>query len=174
MRGAILCNGPSRKLYNPGGYDYVIGCNVPWTNVDATVIIDIDMVKHLANNPELIKYKIYFGRDAWRYTDGINKRKHFLNYLHEIVDPKPPFYSCGHMALQILLNEGYNEIDIYGCDSRFTKTLESYTHQYTDSSNNDLEKCINAWNVRWDNMIKNNPNANINFIRDTSEDIHTA
>ena len=39
MKGAVVANGPSRTRFNSSdGYNYTIGCNIPWTKVDSTVI----------------------------------------------------------------------------------------------------------------------------------------
>lgn len=45
MKIAVLGNGASRNFFaDPSRYDYLIGCNIPWTEVDANVIIDEEMV----------------------------------------------------------------------------------------------------------------------------------
>ena len=46
MKAALLCNGPSRSLFtSTNGYNYLIGCNVPWRQVDATVVLDVGVVQ---------------------------------------------------------------------------------------------------------------------------------
>ena len=168
MKCAILGNGPSRKSYNSNysNYNFVLGCNIPWTKVDATVILDKEIIRYLSTHPELIKFKIYFGVDAWRYTDGIKKRQLFINYFEGLVTPKYPFYSSGHMAIDIVLKLGYSEIDIYGCDSWFLNTLDSNTHQYANTAQTKgAIKCIEAWRARWNKMIVNNPGVKFNFIQ---------
>jgi hypothetical protein len=63
MKCAVLCNGPSRFDYQPSTeYDYVIGCNVPWTDVDATVIVDEVVVERWSKQPDLNKLPAYFSR----------------------------------------------------------------------------------------------------------------
>jgi hypothetical protein len=175
MAVAVLCNGPSRELYHNANkkYTQVLGCNIPWCNVDATVILDNEIAKHLAIRPELIKYKIYFGRRVWMYVDEIKKRPLFLKYFADLVDPEYPYCSSGHMAVQILINQGEKEIDIYGCDSYFIETVESWSDQYDMIPCKDGDhKSIIEWRKRWDRFIEKNPTVKLNFIRDTSEDIY--
>jgi hypothetical protein len=108
------------------------------------------------------------------YLDEIKKRTHFLKHFANLVDPQYPYYSSGHMAVQTMINEGEKEIDIYGCDSYFIDTIESWTHQYAKNPCRDGErKLIMEWRKRWDSFIEKNPTVKLNFIRDTSEDIHT-
>lgn len=48
MKAALLCNGPSRVAFKSRlGYNYVIGCNIPWTEVDSTVIFDVEVLNHM-------------------------------------------------------------------------------------------------------------------------------
>lgn len=169
MKAAILCNGPSRKSYQPSAdYDIVIGCNVPWTDVDAVVILDQEIISLWAKNPELIivpENSVYFGRKAYMFTDEIKKRAFFDPYLRKIVDQRPPYHSSGHIAAEQAIIEGYTELDIYGCDSWFESTLLSSTHEWVNTSSENLMMCVTSWRARWDVLIKNNTNVKINFIR---------
>lgn len=166
---AVLCNGPSRFAFKSDlGYNYVIGCNIPWTDVNVTIIIDQDVVKYLSDNVSLIKNDIVFGRDAWRYTDKIKKRRYFDRYMNDIIDvPREPYYSSGHAAVQYAIDNGYTEIDIYGCDSYFDEGLESYTHKFLDTTSPDSHiRMLSAWKVRWDYMIHKYPAIWFNFIKE--------
>lgn len=165
MKAALLCNGPSRIAYKGReGYTTVMGCNIPWTEVDSVVILDENIAKILANTPELIKYKTWFGRKTWMYIDEIKARDKFKEHFAGLWDPKYPYYSSGHAALEILIQQGYCKIDIYGCDSWFEYDLNSYTHKYSDTSSKDTEKCIDEWRKKWLDIIANNPNVKVNFI----------
>ena len=167
MKCAVLCNGPSRILYTPSeDYHFVIGCNIPWAKVDATIILDPEIITYLGNNPDEIKYNIYFGRKAWMYADEIKKRPHFSNYFLGIVDPHYPYYSSGHMAIEVMLKHGYDEIDIYGCDAYYNIDLTSSTHQYVNTSDTKgISKCIKEWRKKWQAFIDNNPKVKFNFIK---------
>jgi hypothetical protein len=165
MKAAVLCNGPSRNDYEPStDYGFTIGCNIPWTKVDATVIIDTEIIHYLAKHSELI-IPSYFSRKAWMVTDGIKKRNLFEPYLIELVDPNYTWHSAGHIAAEIMIRKGFTEIDIFGCDSWFENTLESHTHKYSDTSSFSVNACINGWKTRWKTMMENNPNVSLNFIR---------
>lgn len=168
-RCAVLCNGSSRFAFkSKQGYNYVIGCNIPWTEVDTTVIIDEEVVKYLANNPRLIRFAIKFSENAWRYTDGIKKRSYFVYHFDGLIKvPREPYYSSGHAAVQLAIDEGYTEIDIYGCDSYFDSGMESYTHQFVDSTSPDNHiRTLSAWKARWDYIIQKYPAIWFNFIKE--------
>jgi hypothetical protein len=167
MKCAVLCNGPSRIDYQSSAeYSYVIGCNVPWAKVDATVIIDEEVILRWANEPTLIDVSCYCSRAVWRRTDEIKMRDFFTKYFIGIVDPLPEYDSCGHVAVRCMIENGYREIDIYGCDSWFEQTIVSYTHQFFKNQNpDDSKKHVDGWRKRWNEIIANNPDVCINFIR---------
>lgn len=175
MKGAVLCNGPSRVAYSPGGYDYVIGCNIPWTRVDATVVLDENVIKLWANNPDLITVPTYFSVKAWMYTDEIKKRDMFRPYLVKTITPKYPYHSSGHNAAEIAISKGCTTLDVYGCDSWFSKNGGgSYTRQHIKSggiANGDM-KAIEGWRKRWQEIIDENPEVSINFIKGDNEELY--
>jgi len=166
MKAAILGNGPSRVSYtNPWQYDYVLGCNIPWTKVDATIVVDIEVIMHLSKHPEKIT-KMYASANAWRYTDEINKRHLFDGCLLKIIEKNHLGESSAHIAAKVLIGLGYTEIDIYGCDTKFgTSTTESYTHQYVNTSNDDQETAAAKWRKRWVVMQGAHPEIKFKFIK---------
>lgn len=166
MKCAVLCNGPSRVDYQPSSdYEYIIGCNIPWTKVDATVILDINVVKYWHKNPGAINVPAYFSEHAWRETRFAD-RDFFKPYFIDLVKPLPEYDSSGHVACSLVINKGYKQIDIYGCDSWFESTTESYTHEYIDSrATRDSKKHVIGWRNRWQNIMNGHPDVQINFIR---------
>jgi hypothetical protein len=170
MKVAVLCNGPSRFAYTGRlGYDYVIGCNIPWTEVDATVVLDENVIHRWAKEPDLIRCKTYFSRKAWMETDAIKKRDFFHPYLIEVIDIMPEYDSSGHNAARCAIKLGANQLDIYGCDSWFDQTIVSYTHEYFKNLNPDnSKKHVMGWRKRWEEIIKSNPDVMFNFIRNVS------
>ena len=157
MKTALLCNGPSRLEYNPEiKYDYVIGCNIPWTKVNSTVIVDVNVLDKLQ---PLIPF--YCSRMAWI---NCNKQNRYSDYLIEIFDSKIDYDSAGHCAARIVLMRGATEIDIYGCDSWFKEDTESYTHKYIDSRSSDMRKHVSVSRERWHELMNENPNVKFNFI----------
>ena len=48
MKAAVVRNGPSRFAFQENlKYNYTIGCNIPWTNVNATVILDSNVIEQI-------------------------------------------------------------------------------------------------------------------------------
>ena len=166
MNAALLCNGPSRSLFtSTNGYNYLIGCNVPWRQVDSTVVLDVGIVQNWWKN-KLPLVPTWFSEHAWRETKFKN-REYFKDSFLGLVKPLPEYDSSGHVACSKLIELGYTEIDIYGCDSWFTSNTDSYTHQYNDTRPIDTSKHIIGWRNRWNTIIANNTEVKITFIGDT-------
>jgi hypothetical protein len=175
MKCAVLCNGPSRVAYIPSTeYDFVIGCNIPWTDVDATVVLDEAVVELWAKTPDLIKVPTYFSVAAWRQTDAVRKyqpREFFKKFMVEIITPMYPFHSSGHNACEIAIKKGYKQIDIYGCDSWFSSVVESYTRSFVPKGGAEGMKHVQGWRKRWHEIMTAHPDVTLNFIK--HENIHT-
>jgi hypothetical protein len=166
MKAAVLCNGPSKDDFdNNVCYDYRIGCNIPWTKVDATVVLDIGVVDKWLKN-KIPNVPTWFSEHAWRETK-FKDRNYFKDSFLGIVKPLPEYDSSGHVACSKAIELGYKEINIYGCDSWFTDVTDSYTHQFTDTRPKDRSKHIVGWRTRWNTIINANPDVVINFIRKT-------
>ena len=71
-------------------------------------------------------------------------------------------YGCIH-----LIENGYKDIDIYGCDAYFTdnheKNLESYSREFLPqpSANNSVK-----WKKYWDELIAKHLDIKFNFIKE--------
>jgi hypothetical protein len=164
MKAAVLGNGPSKELFTcRKEYEFVIGCNIPWTAVDATIVLDKEIIEKWAKNPELIQCDTYFSVDAWRHTDSIKKRDIFRPYLKELITPKYPYHSSGHNACEVSIKLGYKFIDIYGCDSWFSDVTLSHTRKYIKNGG-ACAKHITGWRNRWKEIIEKHPEVEINFI----------
>lgn len=169
MKCAVLCNGPSRVAYKtPNDYDLVIGCNIPWTDCNFTVISDKALVDVWNANRDTIECDTYMGTEAAEYAKQLD---------YEFFNPKilgtlkiqSHYHSSGHTAVELAMKLGYNDIDIYGCDAYFGKNPDSYTRQYIpiNSPNQELravDKMI-GWRVRWQLLVDDNPQCRFNFIR---------
>ena len=170
MRGAVLCNGPSKSLYNPSDrihYDHVIGCNVPWTAVDSTVVLDENIIRLWAKRPELITVPTYFSEHAWNEVKVLRQGEFFAKYKKGIIHPKYPYHSSGHNAVEILIREQYTEIDIYGCDSWFSTVGRSWTRTHiADGGVKDGDMtAIEGWRHRWREIMWSHPHVKVNFIQ---------
>jgi hypothetical protein len=167
MKAAVLCNGPSRNLYESSTeYDFVIGCNIPWTKVDATIVLDEQVVRLWAKNPELITVPTYFSVKAWQETDAIKKRDFFRPFLIKIINPRYPYHSSGHNAVEQVIDKGYKHIDIFGCDSWFSEVGLSYTRTHIKDggiADGDM-KHIERWRDRWKEIMEKHPEVTLNFI----------
>ena len=173
MKAALLCNGPSKIAYDPATpYDYRIGCNVPWSEVDSTVIVDYSIIFEWNKKRDLIKVPAYISQRAFsevahcRSTPNeIPHRDFFKNQLIEIVHPLPEHDSSGHVACLVLMKKGFTEIDIYGCDSWFEQTTVSSTWDIiiTARNPNDMKK-VKGWRDRWHTLMKKYPEIKVNFI----------
>ena len=163
MVAALLCNGPSRILYNPNNnYDYVIGCNIPWVMVDATVIMDIEVVHKIVSD-NLPTVNTFFGRDVWRELHHKTRSLYDDKFLG-IVDTKDINDNSGHLACRKLIELGYTKIDVYGCDSMTNDNTDSYTHRYVDTRFAAASVLASNWRRVWNTIITNN-SVEINFIK---------
>jgi hypothetical protein len=167
MIAAILGNGPSRESYfqSKTTYDLVVGCNVPWTTVDFTVVLDEEVVQRWAREPDLITFPTYFSEHAWRETDAIKKRPFFEQYFKGIVKPLPEYDTSGHVACSLLIKLGYGEIHVFGADVMHTDTLESRSHQlFKNHPPTNSKKHMQGWRARWKTIVDDNPQTKVEFV----------
>lgn len=170
MKAAVLCNGPSRVVYQPSDdYQLVMGCNIPWTKTDATCIVDDVVVMKWNEQRELVNTKVYFSIEAWRKACELDQPFFEQFYAGEVKHGNH-YDSSGHTAVRTVLGLGYTEIDIYGCDAYFKQNVESYTSNFITrdtSPNSELRKVERAkgWKVQWNIMIEANRHVKFNFIR---------
>lgn len=176
MRAAILGNGPSRKHYDPSKvYDFRLGCNIPWTDVDATLILDENIIKLWNKDPDLIKVPAYISKKAWMYGDELKTFRPMINeknLLLGLVEKIPNSHeSSGNVAARKLIELGYTELHIYGCDAYFTAAHGHNTKSYTRDfiSGTDMINNSYKWKLRWDELIKANPSVKFNFIKDAKD-----
>jgi hypothetical protein len=168
MIAALLGNGPSKESYLASSikYDILVGCNVPFTTVDFTVVLDEEVIWRWAREPDLITVPTYFSEHAWRETDAIKKRPFFQQYFKGIVKPLPEYDTSGHVACSLLIKEGYKEIHVYGADVMFEDTLESASHKlFKNYPDLNSKAHMQGWRNRWNNLLDNNPNCSIIFKR---------
>ena len=169
MKAAVVCNGPSSVAFRDSlGYDYTIGCNIPWTRVDSTVILDGNVIERWSKDPWLIKCPVYFTTRAWRTTDEIKFREYILNnnLFIDLMPDYPEFYSAGHVAALIMCENDFTHLDIYGVDSMFEDTVLSFTNTLVNDYNPDSEQQrIVNWRLNWKKLQNDFPDVHFNFIR---------
>lgn len=160
---AILGNGPSRSLYQ-GGYEYVIGCNVPFTKVDCTIIYDLEVAKLWQDIYELIKCPAYFSSYAWNNLDSkfkeylVSKNYYLGNVIYRLGDK----FTSGHVAAQVAIDKGYDELDLYGFDSYFVDNVDSYTREFLDTPLRGTS-IVKYWRQEWNDLMDSNTNVRFNF-----------
>lgn len=162
MKCAILCNGPSRALYKGrGDYSSVVGCNIPWTDVDYVVILDKKAVTAWVAHPEIEIVPAYFSNIAWRAVEFAGKTDVFKKE-GMITDKK--FTSSGHTALQLCIKKGAKQVDIYGADSYYKASDESFTRLYIKEGK-PSRRLLERWKKEWDRIVRESPQVKVNFIR---------
>jgi hypothetical protein len=170
MRGAVVANGPSRNRFNSSnGYNYTIGCNIPWTKVDSTVILDGNVIERWSRDLNLVSCPAFFTTRAWRSTDEYKIREYILNnnLFIDLMPDVREFFSAGHVAAQIMCENDFTELDIYGVDSIFKDTVESFTNTLVQDHNPDSERQrIVHWRMNWDRLQNDYPEVTFNFIRE--------
>jgi hypothetical protein len=168
---AVLCNGPSRSAYDPDKeYAYRIGCNIPWTKVDCTVIIDPKMLDIIARDPSLIDCKIYFGKDSWDYAEKTSK-KMFEDLSLGVVSYTERGRSSGNIACLKAIELGYKDIDIYGADAFTCNDITTNTHDKSYTRNFKEQDGMNMsadWRIDFIRMIEKNLDVSFNFIKGDS------
>lgn len=171
MKVAVLCNGPSRVVYKGrADYEYVIGCNIPWSeDVEATVILDENVIEKWWKTKELIKVPVYISRMAWRGC--INRQRQFFTpFIVKMIETEQEYDSSGHNAVKVVLEMGATQIDIYGCDSMFQETTMSYTNNFVHKAEfKNVSKQVNGWRNRWERLIAKHPEVRFNFIGENDE-----
>jgi hypothetical protein len=170
MKAAIIGNGPSRLAFTSSNmYNYTIGCNIPWTKVDSTVILDSNVIERWARDLKLISCPVFFTTRSWRTTDEIKIRDYIINnnLFIELIPDYPEFYSAGHIAAQIMCKKEFSELDLYGVDSMFSNTVKSFTNTLVPDHNPDSEhQRIVNWRKNWDKLQNDYPDVIFNFIEE--------
>lgn len=170
MKCAILGNGPSRSLYSPrNNYTVKIGCNIPWTKVDWTMVSDEEVILAWSKNANIINCPIYASVEAWRYSASIKFREYiigqslFLGLFQRPRETSDTKYCSGHFAAIKAIELGYKHLDLYGMDSYFEDNVESSTREFIPRVPiNNAAK----WRKVWDQIISSNPDVVFNFIRE--------
>lgn len=171
MKAAVVCNGPSRFAFQENlEYNYIIGCNIPWTKVKSTVILDGNVIDRWSRNPELISCPAYFTTRAWRIAGEYRFRDYILdnNLFIDLMPDYPEFYSTGHVAALIMCENDFTELDIFGVDSMFEDTVESFTNTLVKDHNPDseMQRIVN-WRKNWSKIQSDYPEVTFNFIKNS-------
>lgn len=170
MKAAILGNGPSRSAYNPSiKYDIRIGCNIPWTEVDYIMIHGPDMIELWNKDRNLITNPVFMLPDAWHKAKQLGFDEYLINnnlFLKEVHKKYTiPGFSCAHSAALEAIEEGYTELDIFGCDSAYENDgRDSYTRNYLTGRFPYINPA-NKWKKCWVWLINDYPNVTFNIYK---------
>jgi hypothetical protein len=178
----VLGNGPSRKSYIPNDLPS-IGCNCPWCKVDWVIVADPEIIKKSIDDKLYIPstVKILLGEGAYRILKSENlfdkiKSQVIGIYKHPIRNGLKFTQSSAHFATEWMISQGFNKINIYGCDNYFGDllNLDSYTHEpgtleykQNELVHDEQERILRGkdWQKAWHIIINKNPNIEFNFVK---------
>ncbi len=172
---AILGNGPSKEdwfmekdLYP---FDFVMGCNFPWTDVHATTIIDGKAAQgwcdYVIQKEEVQPVKFYLSPSA--NTKFVhNGEKQFLHQwkLGDVEVRRRE--SSAHCATKVAIEQlGATQVRVYGCDTFFTMENTSSTWKYVHGGLDGARKTkqITDWRSNWHRLNEENPDVQITMVR---------
>jgi hypothetical protein len=178
----VLGNGPSRVSYIPNDLPS-IGCNSPWCEVTWSVISDVEIIKKYINDELYMSesLKILLSDYAYKSLKSENlfdkiKSQVIVIYKHPVKTGFKFSQSSAHFATEWMITQGFNKINIYGCDNYFGDllNLNSYTHEFgtLEYKQNELvhaeqERILRGkdWQKAWKVIINKNSNIEFNFIK---------
>jgi hypothetical protein len=177
MRCNVLCNGPSRISYKENNLPS-IGCNIPWSSVNYTVIFGNDVIDIVDEDMNLIPQstKLIVSNITLEYLKQKNLLIKFKNKIYSVYNYDLNHrYSVGHVAVLTMISMGFKNIDVYGCDNYFDDLLctDSYTRKWKITTKN-LKKFHNEaelinrgkkWKEEWSYILKKYNKINIKFIK---------
>lgn len=152
MNGAVLGNGISRNMYSDNSdFDLVIGCNIPWTKVDATVICDIEIIDLIKNDFTLIKVPVIISTVVFEKIKEFKIVDKFT--ILDVFKPKD-WHNAAHYAVDYLMTKNVDQIHLYGCDSILEDDISSITDDNVEK-HMDSERFIRQWRKVWDKKFEN-------------------
>lgn len=163
MIGTVLGNGPSRSEFDRVG-DYVIACNIPDKefSVDATVICDIEIVWVLAADPFLVTVPLIISTNVFEKLKEL-KIVHHYDIIH-VFKPKD-WYNSAHYAAEFLIEQGCDQINVWGCDAIFEDEISSVTDGYVSKDYMDKSRFIKHWRWVWNDLFDREPAKFRIFVR---------
>lgn len=177
MRAHVIGNGKSYIYFKKiEESDYVLGCNKPLLDVDATIIQDQRFFRSLTDkfDPIVIDVPMIINNKCVKWLDSkLGKlAKDKLN-IKEVYEYDTRYYPCSsaHVACLYLIDNGYSEIHIWGCDSLENYTMISMTDQfvdpaytaYKDTDMSHVNQVVNGWRNKWKMIMENNQTVDIVF-----------
>ena len=170
-RAHMVGNGPSYVNFKKvDESDFVVGCNLPQVPTDLTFIHDIRFLNTIRDKglrlpcPAMVSQKI---------QNAMSKNKHKYRTLNVkgVIKKRQPIapssLSSGHHAVLWLIDNGYEEIHIWGCDGLVNRTMESKTDDYVKvsvkSNKKHCERHTQKWINSWKDIVKKNRKVSFIF-----------
>lgn len=163
-RAHVVGNGPSYTNFNKiDGDDFVVGCNITKINADATTLSDLRLayrvrtelrtyLRKLITCPVIVNQKVY----DWLQTDKGKEAELEVIDIYNTYGYQSFELSSGHYAAMWLIDQGYDEIHVWGVDSYFDNHLRSYTDQLVDASIKNYPDAMavvaDRWRAKWDEL----------------------
>lgn len=176
MRAHVVGNGPSwvdfKKIEES---DFAVGCNISKADVDVTTISDIRLAREIRpgcielNIPvianEKIKKWLKSGSPASRKTNIVVQEYYSPRLFSEKDENGALLSSAAHQATLWLINKGYDEIHVWGCDSLAEDTMDSHTDElvtcHTKSNEKQVSRVVKNWRKEWFKIQDLHPNVEI-------------
>ena len=169
----VIGNGPSWIYYKKSNIDdFVIGCNITKVkNPNATLLSDLRLCYKIRekvvsiNCPAIVNEKVY----KWITEDSTGKESGIQIYSrYERPDGiEPLIMSSGHYGVLWAIDNGYDTIHVWGCDSIYIDHMHSHTDEIVPSgtkrSIEKMNKVVMRWRREWHNIVDKNPEVNIIF-----------
>lgn len=153
MKAHILGNGPSIDLYEPQD-GFIIGCNFQQFKCDINVLLDCRPFMVYKGNRDLLpNRKLITSKYAWPTIEE-QDLVHEFEFLY-VLPYLEKYVSAGHVATQWALENGYDEIHLWGFDSIWADTQETKTDVLVQRSRAQFDLYIH-WREKWQPFKEHN------------------
>lgn len=147
MKAQILGNGPSHRLYEPQD-GYIIGCNFQKHPTDISVLLDCKpFMVYCRNRSILHNRNIITSTYAMHHILKPSNMVDEFNIVYELPYLEK-YVSAGHVATEWALNNGYDEIHLWGFDSIWADTQETRTDEFITRNRAQFDLYIH-WREKW-------------------------
>jgi len=179
MRAHVIGNGFSWKFFKKiEESDFVLGCNNPNVKVDATVILDLRFFYKVLQRIDPIildcpiitnnKCKKTYENPKYHYC----KDKIIIKDVYSVSEKFKRSYdlpsnksglNSAHFGTLWLIENGYDEIHVWGCNSIFEYSFLSTTDSIVEADyKSEVNKShIDIWRKNWELINTIYPNINL-------------
>jgi hypothetical protein len=153
MKAHILGNGPAINLYTPQS-GYVIGCNFQDYPVDLSIVLDCKPFLLYKSKRHLLPHRrIITSKYAMNTIEEIKIKDEF-EYV-KVLDSFELYESSGHIAVDWCLENGYDEIHLWGFNSIWEDSQETKSDLLMPRSRAQFDLWYH-WRERWKAYKNNN------------------